>query len=308
MTSKQIAHQIIEQQLQTALSTDLNAPHWQLIFRTQDLEYCACLGRNNRNTTEVRPILDCLSAIYHDLSAIGWLIKRIFDQQKGYIADAWFMEKMHYLALDIEMFHVKMLLILDCFSQAFAYTSPGIFLTRSSDKEPEPRSINEMNFTDLNKKWKEGKTLSSEIPQEAFKTLFKCSWGRQLAEVRNIMVHRPKITMALPNTDRVTFGVWERAAPFKKPVFWEKYPELLHNENAVYFDNYAGVYLCQLFAYLQELAPYLLNWFGKTEFPPTTGDAIPLAMMRQCMQRALDDIQSKAGLPAETQPSSEIVI
>lgn len=264
-----------------ALAADLNAPHWQLLYRRIDLQWLVH-NRYDHRTIPAAFVLECLSAIQSDLDAIGWLLQRLFTQQQGHVIGDQFAQNMHYILLDIEMFHIKMLLIMDCIGQAFAYTSTSLFTGE--------KKINELGFGQIRNQWRQGTRTKSGVSPESFDRLFNCEWLDELGEMRNIIVHRPSFALALPDVHRVTYHVWERGMPYMKPRFWQLYPQLLCNDNAAYFDSYAGVYLCQMLNHLQDVAPELLGWFGQTDFPPTNGESIPLRMIRKCLEQTLADI------------------
>lgn len=271
-----------------ALIWDLKGATFQLLMNGADLG--AYRYAPSRRRAKVQAISSCLHAVLYDLHTIDRLLDRVFSQfAKHHLEEPnpTFTMNIIFLALDIEMFHVKMLLMLDCIAQAFAYTNPSAF---------RGKSINALGFSELKNQWKSVNRVQDGLPVAAFTALFDCPWRHELAGVRNSMVHRPSITVPLPKShrrDRLAFTAhewpslrWKRSFSGPTSVYWRKYPKRLFNGHAAYFDCYAGIYLAQLLNYLDDLSPYLLNWMRlPTEVPDPDENVAPFSMIYECLSK-----------------------
>ena len=192
---------------------------------------------------EIPNIFRFITFIVSDFDDLRHLLERINWQfylwkNSNLVLDSW----MAYAKIDIEVFHIKIRSIFDYLAK---------IIQRVSDS---PEQVPDKSFNTL-LKWLEKSDDNIKKLGADLSDLFTLSeFFTHVKDVRDGDLHRGGETLVYPNTDRIVFQIYKKG--YERIV---QIPEIMFNENIVYFDLYAGIYMGYLIAFLEDVSETIIK-------------------------------------------------
>ncbi len=224
---------IIEKAL-SLFPKDKNGPHWsgQFVSLSVDLTF------NAQQNTDLRKPAMLTNCIVQDIWNIGTILHRLSWLRTAPI-DREFIDHMWlpYASVDIEHFHVELRSIMDYVGEIVAHVS--------NKQGQVPESFRKL-FNWVSHKQGNRKRLGEDLAA----VVESAEWFPNFRGIRDALIHSGGFTLV--------FGTPKEGILFQ--VFKDmannliEHKTLMFNENVVYFDRYAAIYLAHLFVFLEFLA------------------------------------------------------
>lgn len=224
---------IIEEAL-SLFSKDKNGLHWTGQFVSLSVNLYLTAQQN----TDLRKPAILAKYIVQDIWNIGTILHRLSWFQTAPI-DKEFIDHMWlpYASIDIEHFHVEFRSIMDYVGEIVAHFS--------NKRGQSPESFRKL-FN-----WVYGKQGNRKrLGEDLAVVVESAEWFPDFRGIRDALIHSGGFTLVFGTPkDGILFQIYKDIASNLI-----KHKSLMYNENVVYFERYAAIYLAHLFVFLEFLA------------------------------------------------------
>lgn len=139
---------------------------------------------------------------------------------------------------DINLFHVVLRSVFD---------DLATIVGRISD---QPGQVPDMSFNKLRRWTSSSEGNARRLGADLAKVVTSCDWFDNVKRVREMIVHGGGFTLVFLEKGKILFQVYEEPIVHRGILV----PEVMHNENVVDFELYAGLCMGYLIVYLDDIA------------------------------------------------------
>jgi hypothetical protein len=184
-------------------------------------------------------------AITQDIWNVSTIIDRLEWMRATSLGDSDLAERWtDYAAVDIQSFHVEVRSALDQAAHVVRLFAPN------------PGQVTDTGSFRKLLEWIPDNGIKLQAPVGAL-TLDQATWFHEMRSVRDHLIHKGGLTIVFGHRkDGILFQVVDEQ--FRRLV---NKPFLMFNDNVVWFNRYAALYLARMLGYIEELAGLYLDTF-----------------------------------------------
>lgn len=244
--------------LTVALSTLKKDEEWGYYNTSQFLNLSMRARLNSPIDKEVLPSISAfMQYILNDIQIIETITDRMAwqnDLRTSNQLNEW--KWMSFSECDINLFNIHIRSIFDYCAK---------IIQRSADN---PKSCDMNSFNEL-KNWlaKNPENNSKILGDELAKLVLSVDWFEEIKTLRDEVMHRGGKVIVMSDEGKVLFQIMKSRYAYLISI-----PEIMYNENLVYFEPYAGLYFGYLIAFLEELASIIEKRLPKGKHSVGLGD------------------------------------
>ncbi len=248
--------QITKERLTTALSLMQRDEDEKYFFTSSEFVKTAFyITLNTRMGDKFPPVAKFMQYIEQDLLDILTITSRLEWERSLWAKNELTLGQWtSYAQCDIDMFHVELRSIFDYVAKV---------LTRISN---QPKQVPDEGFNIL-KTWLEKNPENHErLSKDLAELVLSNDWYKDFKNVRDEIVHRGAFTMVFLDKESILFQVdkgYENLVSI---------PEIMYNDNVVFFELYSAMYFGYLIAFLEDFAKALIKRLPKGTFSYGAGN------------------------------------